>query len=176
MSDDSDSRDGIDLVWRHRHDGFATEVPWTDEAGHDWTVRVRLAVINGRLQPVEMNVQPVGEPAGRWVTGTTLRQLPVARIVEQARHAELDDSATAVEVKPTRRSGRPQIVIMERRGPGRPRVHDEAFFVEIAREHRDATLITSAPTQALAKKYGVSRGAVQKWLQACRQLKLLPPP
>ena len=175
MGDESDGGDGIDLLWTQPHDEFTTEVPWTDKAGHAWTLGVRLTTIDGRLQPAELTVQPVGKPDGRWVTGTTLRQLPVARLVEQARRAMPAGVTRVAQVKSTRRSGPPQVLVVERRAPGRPRIHDEAFFVNIAREHREATLITSAPTQALAKKHGVSRGAVQKWLQSCRELDLLPP-
>ena len=176
MSDRNDGSDGRDLAWTGPGGGFTTSIPWTDYAGHRWAISVRLETVGGRLHPVELTVHPLGKPAGRWVSGSLLRQLPVARIVEQARGKVPHAVAGVAQVKSTRRTGPARVQVTEARGPGRPRARDnDAFFARVAREHREATLITSAPTQALARKYGVSRVAVQKWLRTCRELDLLPP-
>jgi hypothetical protein len=152
-------------------------LPWLDRFGHEWGVTIRLAAIDGQRRPLEVTISPVGAPEGRWVTGTVLREIPLARLVERARQQQPQPTGLAVQMKSSPLEGGTLMLdFTHSRGPGRPPRYGRDFFVLIAKEYQEAALVTNAATQKVADAHGVKRGAVQKWLRTSRRLGLLPPP
>ena len=73
------------------------ERPWPSPKRQDYTVRLELDVVNDRVECVGITVR-AAKP-NRRVSGTTLRELPVASLVSDA-FRDLHNAAIAAQIDP----------------------------------------------------------------------------
>jgi len=162
----------------------------------DYSVTLTVGEVNGRLECVGVSVQAVREAC--MVTSTTLRDIPVARLMaDYAR--ELRIAVTAAQIP----SGPIDILrpdgTVTRATPEEQRVTDEFWarqkrwadelavvleksghyppehWEHVAEVYRAAARVQRNPTAAVGEYYGVTRSAAAKWVSRARDRGLLPP-
>jgi hypothetical protein len=153
------SREARPIRWRGK-DGF-------------YDVTLRFAPIEGRMECVGIDVQPV--PGPRTLTAVALHSLPLGKLIEKRRKEAGDVVVTVDTVGAIAWVGQPVVVTVTRRG-GRPPKYGPEHWQEVARIYREAYEHSKnrTPTRAVARHFRVSDTAAAKWVAKCRHLGLLP--
>jgi hypothetical protein len=163
---------------------------WPDERTGPWLIVVTWADIEGRIEPVGLDLRSYREREGdkawprvlpTWDQGpsilatTTLRELPIATIVadlrreRRAAHAEFTDWLAA---QPEWQSDADKAAVERLRGAGTRR--SAAHLAEVARVYQHAWDTGQAPTRAVAEHFTISQSAAAKRVSRARQAGYLP--
>jgi hypothetical protein len=168
-------------------------VPWKG-AGGTYEVVLRFASVEGRMECVGVDVEPV--PRGtRVLTAVALRSIPLGKLVEKRRPkpgdvnvsvepggivwkgGEVNATVTPSTVAAVAAVGAPTVsgTAAARRG-GRPPKYGPEHWQKVADVYRTAFAGKRlTPTRAVARRFKVSQSAAAKWVAKCRDLGLLPP-
>jgi hypothetical protein len=155
---------------------IAVPMRWPDDEG-DLEVAVHLAVVEGRAEPVglELRVAP-GHPP-RPITTYDLRGLRLAEIVAEARKRVA--GALFAPVGDEDWDATPWAGGLEGAwapaGRGRPPLYGPDHYLEVARIYREAFAIGIPPTLAVGRRFVVTKSTAAKWISKARALGLLPP-
>jgi hypothetical protein len=138
-----------------------------------YDITLRFAPIDGRMECVGVDVQPV--PGTRPVTAVALHSLPLGKLIEKRRKQAGDIVVKVDTVGAIAWVGQPVVVTVSRRG-GRPPRYGPEHWQEVALIYRDAYEHSPnrTPTRAVARHFKVSDTAAAKWVAKCRRLELLP--
>jgi hypothetical protein len=160
---------------------------WPDDRRGPWLIVVTWAGIEGRLEPVGLEIRGYREDGEDWppmlpardqgppiLTTTTVRELPFATIVadlrrEQARgHRDFIDFLAG---QPEYQSEADQASLRRLRSAGTRRA---AALAEVARVYRQAWQDGQPPTRAVAGHFTISQSAAAKRVTRARQAGYLP--
>jgi hypothetical protein len=155
---------------------------WQDPRGRAWLVEVQFAPVGGRLECVGVTVQShrgsspftalPGEPRAV-LTALMLRKLPLGEIVQELREnlarRYAPDSVTVLrDEEPEPDAGDEDA--MHELISGRRRRLDPEHWRVVARVYLDAHLRGRAPTQAVARRFGLQYSGAAKQVQKARRL------
>lgn len=162
-----------------------TELRWPDPAEGPYLLRVTVATVDGRAEPVGIELWGCQPPTDRqwteWQSTTTaatpltpaVMRLPLHRIVRTF----LDELKTRwvplVALNATTPQGRAfaeSAASMVGHRRGRPPLYDTAHWQAVADTYRSAS---RAPSKAVADRFMVSGGVARKWVARARGLGLL---
>jgi hypothetical protein len=149
--------------------------------GNPWRIRIRLADIRGRWECIGVSLESEpNKPAP--VTTSTLRKLPLGRLIQAAR-VEADGKRWGRKAVAAYESDLTEIPLgaspeftaaLRGETPGRSRLNLE-HFVKVANTYQTAYRKGRNPTMAVAKRFTVSKSTAAKWVHRCRvEFGLLP--
>lgn len=125
---------------------------WPDEETGPFVVELELDLIDGIVETMCFRIMPVDPKHPVTVSGTTFRELPLRRLVNQL---------VPVETSP--------------KPPGPPLAdEDERILRALAAVYLAGARATGAPTVAVAEHFGFSRSTAGRWVARARQAGLLP--
>lgn len=164
-----------------------------------WSVVLRFGRVAGRLECT--GIELLGDPDAAEqpaLTSLALRELPLGRLIEEAREEYRQGLRTSSAIEPGTDSWDPNVSAEEReellalmrtdveerlrlagenagtRRRGRPPAYGPEHFARVAEIYRDAWRDGENPTVAVAERMHVSRSAAAKWVARARGLGLLP--
>jgi hypothetical protein len=150
---------------------FQWEGPWpatSKDGDSPWRLYLEMNVVDGRLECTRFSMWMGATEAGKPVTTTAVRGVPLGSLVSgAAQHAQeiANRNAPWVEVV--------EKIPSEPRPKGRPPKYDLEHWKSVAATYRAAG--GRSPTQAVVDKFGVPRQTAGGWVRRCRELQLLGP-
>jgi hypothetical protein len=172
-----------------RVESYQDATLWPDERTGPWLIVVTWAAVEGRLEPVGLELRGYREKEGErawpavlptWDQGpavlatTTLREIPFATLVADlrreraAQHADFIDHLAA---QPEYQSEADQASLRRLRSAGTRRY---AALAEVAEVYRHAWETGRAPTRAVAEHFTISQSAAAKRVSRAREAGYLP--
>lgn len=171
-------------------------IPWPSPDVPLYEVAVELGEVQGRMECVGVTVR--AKAPGRVVSGTTLRELALGRLVAEALRelqglyltAEIgegeimnagDLSAERLRARAefwaaTRRDAERLLPVIARSGAlAKGRRYPPDHLQHVAAAYTEAARLRRDPTAAVGEAYGVTRSAAAKWVARARQRGLLAP-
>ncbi|MBK9180970.1 MAG: hypothetical protein IPM45_15660 [Acidimicrobiales bacterium] len=157
---------------------------WPDPFAGPWAVTVHYAEVDGRVEPVGLDVRSFREvdggavrpaaPRGRLapITATVVRSLPTAALVRATRRFLVESARK--EAKSEKRPAAQRRALTT--AADRLDVPEGDELTRAAAVYRQAWRSGDpAPTRAVAEALGVGRNVAAKRVARCRRLGLLPP-
>ena len=142
-------------------------------------VVLRFANVDGRAACVNVEVGAEFREGAAFepqpITTSTLRAVPLARLIEQTLRMAMRDLPKHLPEGPFLDKQMSALEAAQNvRRPGRPPRYDEAHFAEVARVYREHGG-GRAPTKAVAEHFTRTRSTAATWVSRARALGLLEP-
>lgn len=157
---------------------------WPDRERGPWQVTLTWRWSEGRAECSGFALSPVDETCDP-ISATLLRQVPVMRLVADARRERFEDAGGAllealddgqdIDVGPGLvESLRTHSASWESRRPGRPATLGREHYSDVAEVYSAAHAVGAPPLVAVQKRWHVARPTASRWVAAARSLNLLP--
>lgn len=180
------------------HDGVTQtrEILWPSAESPLYRLTLELDEVAGRLECVGVSVR--AQMRGRVVSGTTMRELPLGRLVaEEVRQLRVEVSSTLVGAGDLINADQMPNDFLRNRGAfwsqakveadilariiaksgpaARGRRYPNDHLEKVAAVYREALRWHRNPTATVGEHFGVTRSAAAKWVSRARQRAFLPP-
>ena len=149
-------------------DGQWHERRWPDVVDGPWVIRLKLGLVAGRLQCIGIRVTAAEGSPPMVMSGTVLRDLPVAALVDEV----VDDVGFKKLIRILKKSAEGDM--SDDGTPRSPETEMLSFFLEVVQVYSDAAMARQPPTKAVARAFGLSRSAAGHAVARTRALGLLP--
>ena len=156
--------------------------PWPNADDPEWNINMTLQMLEGRLQPVALSIEPSPGHDPRPINGTVLRSIPLAAIARSAtaatgaaKKASSVEGAQFVAALPSSKRERLAKVKgnIDRKESKSNDKRDLSFYVFIADLYGDAADYSRHPAQLMADVLEVKHATARTWIRRARERGLI---